>query len=213
MINLFFLELCNFLLSNSNAIIRILEILIPFATIHFFVNQQIALANQMSIIDPLIIWMITFWLQIFSVDMIWGEYLPINWWRLSKYGLGLCSFIRIIAFYVIYQFLPIVIIFTASYTHFNTTFYIIFFQCQITCLCVTSILGIILNNQNLSDRYIGLFLLPLIVPLSMIPFIYFFSLNALLGKQFIELSFGLLLLTLLITPKALELLINQKRIL
>ena len=213
MIHLFIFECRNYLFSNSNALVRILEILIPFATIHFFINQQATLLKQINIIDPLIIWMITFWLQIFSIDMIWGEYLPINWWRSSKYGLGLCSLVRIISFYLIYQFFPTVIIFLVSNTHFDTTFYVIFFQCQIICICVTSILGIILGNRNLSERYIALFLLPLIVPLSMTPFIYFFNLNLFLGRKIIELSFGILLLTLLLTPKVLELLLNQKRVL
>lgn len=209
MINIIYYELLNIVRNYSSLIARILEVFLPFAIMEFIMSQMNIPVDYVYILEIMMLWIIAFWANVYTAQILWSNLIPYNFWLISHLGAGTCAYIRVSIYYVIFQLIPILILICMSKTPFSNTFILIFAINQLNIFQLSSLTGLMLHELKLADQNLVLMILPITIPLSILPILYYFDQFMLMQHQILQLILGIALILHVIIRQMYYLIIKE----
>lgn len=151
-------------------LIQVIQIPMVVASIVFLLSNQLYSPFVTEILNFAILWLMTIWLQLNSMHLIWRNDFPIHAWQLSCYRLSLHAFVRLGCFYLVYLLPATFFLFLVLFgAHLPGVLFVEIIVVQAICLQFGCIIGYLLKSSNVLSGLGALFLLPIFLPLNLIP--------------------------------------------
>lgn len=140
------------------------------ASIAFLFNNQDLSLQANKVLNDALLWVMSLWLQLSAMNLIWKNDFPIHAWQLSRYRLSAHASIRLLAFFLVFSLPAILLLFVILYGfEFSKELFLQFLLVQIICLQFSCILGFLLKLSNKLSGLGALFLMPIFLPLNLFP--------------------------------------------
>ena len=140
------------------------------ASIVFLFSSQNLSLQTTKVLNDALLWIMSIWLQLSAMNLIWKNEFPLHAWQLSKYRLSTHAFIRLLTFYMVFTLPAIWLLFTVLYgLSYPSTLMLELLLVQGICLQFSCILGYLLKLSSQLSGLGALFLMPIFLPLNLIP--------------------------------------------
>lgn len=170
MFKLFYTEMKVFARDWWFWLIQVIQTPMVVASIIFLLDNKMHSNEVVEILNFALLWIMSIWLQLNSMHLIWRDDFPLHAWQLSQYRLSLHAFVRLGCFYLIYTLPSIFFLFLVIYGgNFSLTLFSEIIVVQAICLQFGCIIGYLLKSSNVLSGLGALFLLPIFLPLNLIP--------------------------------------------
>ncbi|MAH60759.1 MAG: hypothetical protein CMF42_00435 [Legionellales bacterium] len=209
MIKIIYYESLNIFRNYSSLITRILEIFLPFAVMEFIISQINIPVDNVYTLEVMMLWIIAFWANVYTAQVLWSNLIPYNFWLISNSGAGTCAYIRVSIYYVTFQLIPILILIGMTKVSFTLTFIVIFAINQLNIFQLSSLTGLMLHQLKLADQNLVLMIIPITIPLSILPILYYFDQSMIMQQQIIQLILGISLILHVIIRQLYYLIIKE----
>ena len=139
-------------------------------SILFLFNSQDLSKNTFDALNSALTWIMSIWIQLSAMNLVWKNDFPLHAWQLSRYRLSFHAFIRLIAFFIVFTLPTTALLFEILYGfNMKSSLFIQIIFVQAICLQFSCIIGYLLKLSNKLSGLGALFLMPIFLPLNLIP--------------------------------------------
>ncbi|MEE2769578.1 MAG: hypothetical protein VX835_00660 [Pseudomonadota bacterium] len=150
--------------------IQIIQPSMVVLSIFFLLGSQDISKSTSEILNFSLLWVMSIWLQLSAMNLIWKNDFPLHAWQLSYYRLSTHAFLRLVAFFMVCILPSIFLLFLVIYgSAFPSALFLGVILVQAICLQFSCILGYMLKLSNRLNGLGALFLMPIFLPLNLIP--------------------------------------------
>lgn len=140
------------------------------ASIIFLFSSQDLSWQTTKVLNNALLWIMSIWLQLAAMNLIWKNEFPLHAWQLSKYRLSAHAGIRLMTFYIVFTLPAIWLLFVVLYgLNYSIELLLEILLVQAICLQFSCILGYLLKLSSRLSGLGALFLMPIFLPLNLIP--------------------------------------------